>query len=162
MWKGRALDGQLGYVRMWSVAKTKEQIRDYANAYATGSEENLLAAWNNTVQNATTLAEVKSTYPGIIGADVTWFGLGTGVIGINDNSTDIQTKVFGRTIQVTNNTNSKLKLAVYSITGQKVMEGLLGAGGSFEKELAQMKGTYILRCVAENGSVSTRKFILTR
>lgn len=161
MWKGRALDGKLGYVRMWSVAKTKEQIRDYANTYATGTEENLIAAWNNTVQDATALAEVKSTYPGIIGADVTWFGIGTGVKGIN-NSTDIQTKVFGRMLQVTNNTNSKLKIAVYSITGQKVMDGLLGANGTFEKELANLQGTYILRCVAENGSVSTRKFVLTR
>jgi hypothetical protein len=162
MWKGRGLNGQLGYVRMWSVAKTKEQIRDYANTYATGTEENLLAAWNNTVKDATTLAEVKSTYPGMIGADVAWFGVGTGVIGIDNNSTDILTKVFGRTLQVTNNTNSNLKLTVYSITGQKVMEGLLGAGGTLEKELASMKGTYILRCVADNGSVSTRKFVLTR
>lgn len=162
MWKGRALDGKLGYVRMWSVAKTKEQIRDYANTYATGTEENLIAAWNNNVNTTTELAEIKSTYPGVIGADVTWFGLGTAVKGMNDNSSDIQTRVFGETIQVTNNTNSKLKLAVYSITGQKVLEGSLGAGGTYEKELAQMKGSFILKCVAENGSVSTRKFILAR
>lgn len=162
MWKGRALDGKLGYVRMWSVAKTKEQIRDYANTYATGTEEKLIAAWNNNVNTTTELAEIKTTYPGVIGADVTWFGLGTAVKGMNDNSSDIQTRVFGETIQVTNNTNSKLKLAVYSITGQKVLEGSLGAGGTYEKELAQMKGSFILKCVAENGSVSTRKFILAR
>ena len=89
---------ELGYVRMWSVAKTKEEIRGYANIYATGTEVNLLASWNKMVQNATTLAEVKSTYPGVIGSDVTWFGLRTDAKSICNNSTDLQTKVFGRTI----------------------------------------------------------------
>lgn len=162
MWKGRALNGKLGYVRMWSVAKTKEQIRESANTYATGNEENLIAAWNNTVSNATALAEVKSAYPGVIGSDVAWFGTTTGVKAINDNSAEIQTRFFGRTVQVTNNTYSKLKLAVYTMTGQKVMEGSLDAGGTYEKELANLKGTFILKCVAENGAVSTKKFILAR
>jgi hypothetical protein len=144
------------------VAKTKQEIRDNVNLYVTGTEDNLLASWNNTVQDATTLAEMKSTYPGVIGSAVTWFGFATGVNSIYNNSSEIKTLVYGQTLQVSNNTSSKLKMAIYNLSGQKVMEGFVNADSTIEKELTNLSGTYILKCVAENGAVNTRKFILTR
>jgi len=159
MWRSRGLIGKLGYVRMWSVAKTKQEIRDNANNYVTGTEANLIAAWNNNVKDATVLADKKATYPGAIGSDVQWFGLFTDVNPVQ-NSTKIESVLSGRTLEVTNNTASTLSLSVYSITGQKVVSATMRTGAKFEKQLNNPKGSYILRAVAEDGSTYTKKFII--
>ena len=161
MWRGRGLNGKLGYVRIWNVAKTKQEIRDNANTYVTGSESGLLAAWNNNVQNTTILADVKGLYPGAIGSDVTWFGLASGINTINNSSSDIETIFSGRTLIVSNKTAAKLQFSIFSITGQKVMTDFVGVGSRFEKQLSIQKGSYILNCVAENGTTLTKKFIIS-
>lgn len=43
--KGYFLNGEISEVRMWSDARTAEQIADYANQTVTGSEEGLAHAW---------------------------------------------------------------------------------------------------------------------
>ena len=161
MWRNRGLNGKLGYVRIWNVAKTKQEIRDNANTYVTGSESGLLAAWNNKVQNATILADVKGLYPGTIGSDVAWFGLASGVNTVNNLSSEIETTFTGRTLIVSNKTASKLQFSIFSITGQKLMNEFVGSGSRFEKQLSLQKGSYILNCVAENGNTLTKKFIIS-
>jgi len=161
MWRNRGLNGKLGYVRIWSVAKTKQEIRDNANTYVTGSESGLLAAWNNKVQNATILADIKGQYPGTIGSDVTWFGLSSGINPVNNTPSDIETVFSGRTLIVTNKTTAKLQFSIFSISGQKVMTEVIGGGTRFEKQLSIQKGSYILNCVVENGSTLTKKFIIS-
>jgi len=161
MWRGRGLNGKLGYVRIWNVAKTKQEIRDNANTYVTGSESGLLAAWNNKVQNAAVLADVKGLYPGTIGSDVTWFGLASGINTVSNPSSDIETVLSGRTLIVSNKTAAKLQFSIFSITGQKVMSEYVVGGSQFEKQLSIQKGSYILNCVAENGSKLTKKFIIS-
>lgn len=162
MWRGRGLIGKLGYVRMWSVAKTKQEIRDNANVYVNGSEANLLAAWNNDVKDVTILADKKATYPGTIGADVAWFGLTNAVNSVYNNSINIESAFYGRTVEVSNKTNGRLQFAIYNATGQKVMSDYVNAGSKLQKELRNMNGSYILKAVAEDGSIHTKKFIVTK
>lgn len=160
MWRSRGLNGKLGYVRLWNVAKTKQEIRGNANTYMTGSEPNLLAAWNNNVMNASTLYDITSTYPGVIGSDVQWFGTFTSVNSI-PGSTNIDAVVYGRTIRVENKTNSVLQMTVYNMTGQKILHESISAGNKFQHKLVIQKGSYILNCVTEDGTTYTRKFIIS-
>jgi len=159
MWRGRGFRGQLGYVRMWSVVKTKQEIRDNANIYVTGTETNLLASWNNDVNNATTLYDIKSTYPGVIGTDVQWFGSFATANPIL-NTTDIETLLIGRTLKINNKTTNGQHFSIYSITGQKVLEDVIQRGCSVEKQLTTLNGSFILKCIAEDGSSFTKKLII--
>ncbi|MDP4238554.1 MAG: LamG domain-containing protein [Bacteroidota bacterium] len=162
MWKNRRLDGKLGYVRMWSVAKTKQEIRDYANTYATGTEANLLAAWNNNVENTSALVDITGTYPGVIGSDVQWFGFVAGNADVLNNSDKIEATLCHNTLRVVNKSDSGLHLSVYNITGSKVLEAGLNANSTFERQLKNLNGCFVLKCSTSSGAVYIRKFVLTR
>ena len=64
-------------------------------------------------------------------------------------------------MEVSNKTNARLNLVVFSLTGQKVMEEFISAGGKLQKQLTNIKGSYILNGVAGDGSTYTRKFIIS-
>ena len=158
MWKGRGLNGKLGYVRMWSVAKTKQEIRDNANVYVTGTEANLLAAWNNTVLDATTLAEVKGTYPGAIGTDVQWFGFNVGI----ENSTPSRFNVYATNsgLKIQNESTSSFTVSVYNATGSKVLTTKVNAGETIEKSTNLTSGIYILSYQNETGLKAVKKIFV--
>lgn len=159
MWQGRKLNGRLGYVRVWSVAKTKQEIRDNANIYVLGNEANLLAAWNNDVKHETSLPDKKLGTTGTIGSDVAWFGFLTNNISTKNN-TNVETVFRGRDMLVSNNTAGIVNWTVYNISGQKVMSGTILSGEAIEKQLDILTGAYILKAVAEDGSTLTKRFVV--
>lgn len=159
MWQGRKLDGRLGYVRVWSIAKSKQEIRDNVNTYVVGDEANLLAAWNNDVMNATVLADKKNVVQGAIGADVAWFGFTTNTQSLKNNS-DIEALFVAKNMTITNKTNGLVSWNIYSVSGQKVLSGTTKAGEVAEMQLHNLSGSYILRAIAEDGSTMTKIFIM--
>ena len=159
MWQGRKLDGRLGYVRVWSVAKSKQEIRDNVNTYVVGDEANLLAAWNNDVINATVLADKKNAVPGTIGSDVAWFGFTTNTQSLKNNS-DIEALFVAKNMTITNKTDGLVSWNVYSVSGQKVLSGTTKSGEVAEMQLHNLSGSYILRAIAEDGSTMTKRFIV--
>jgi hypothetical protein len=161
MWQGRKLNGHLGYVRMWSVAKTKQEIRDNASVYVVGDEANLLAAWNNDVKNATVLADKKNAIQGSIGTDVEWFGFTTGSVKL-ENNTQIEALFAAKSMMISNNTNGKVIWNIYSVSGQRMMTGTMESGEMIEKQLNNLNGSFILRAVAADGSTHTKQFIITK
>lgn len=158
MWKGRGLNGKLGYVRMWSVAKTKQEIRDNANVYVTGSEANLLASWNNNIMDATTLADIKSTYPGAIGADVQWFGFNVGIESISPSRFNAFATNSG--IKFRNESTSNFTVSVYNAIGSKVLTTKVNAGETIEKSTSLTRGIYILSYQNEDGLKAVKKIFV--
>ena len=158
MWKGRGLNGKLGYVRMWSIAKSKQEIRDNANVYVTGSEANLLAAWNNNIQNAITLADIKSTYPGAIGTDVQWYGFNVGIGSISPSRFNVYATNSG--IKIQNESTSNYTVSVYNAIGSKVLTTKVNAGETIEKPTNLTRGIYILNYQNEDGLKAVKKIFI--
>lgn len=157
MWKSRGLRGKLGYVRMWNVAKSKSEIRAGINTYVTGSEANLLAAWNNDVKDNTVLPEIKNTYAGTIGSDVEWFGFLTSTESFIDNSMVYEYVLNNGKIKVMNKSNTAINLSAYSITGQTVFSKSLAPVETVEQDIQGFGNCLILKIVSVDGQVYTRK-----
>ncbi|MDP4238651.1 MAG: LamG-like jellyroll fold domain-containing protein [Bacteroidota bacterium] len=158
-WPNRPFEGQLSDLRFWNVVRTPAQIVADMTSTLSGTETGLVADWKMNEGTGTTVADATGNYnltkPNII----TWFGVPAAINPVF-NTTDIQTQVYGNTIEVSNKTKVNLQLSVYSVTGQKVMEGTVSAGNAFQKQLTAVKGSYILKCIAEDGSTYTKKFII--
>lgn len=162
MWKNRGLRGKVGYVRMWNVVKEKSEIRSYLNNYTTGSETNLLAAWNNDVKDLTTLTELKSQYPGTIGSDVDWFGFLTSNNTLYNGIDLLEQTITTNMLSVKNKSNSEAKLMLYSVTGIKVLEAAISAGNIVERDISNLNGVYFLAFLTADGQLQTNKIYLTR
>jgi len=159
-WPGRGFDGQMSDLRFWNVVRTPEQITADMTNSLTGTEAGLVANWKMNAGTGTTAVDAAGTYNLTIPAAITWFGAVAGVNTVN-NSLDIASAIYGRNLQVTNNTNGKAQFAVYSVTGQKIMEDVVVSGATIQKQLTTTKGAYILKSVAADGSSSSKKFIIT-
>jgi len=158
-WTGRNFAGQLSDFRFWNTVRTPAQITADMTSTLTGTEAGLVADWKMNKGAGTTAADATGAYNLTIPSAVTWFGV---INSVNQvlKSSDIQTKVFGNTIEVSNKTKGSIQLSVYSVTGQKVIGGFVSAGNTFQKQLTNPKGSYILKCTSEDGSVYATKFII--
>jgi len=160
-WPGRLFNGQMANLRFWNVVKSAAEITADMTSTLTGTEAGLVAGWRMNEGAGSAVADIKGAYNLTKTTDVAWFGPVSGVNQVLNNSTDIETAILGRTIEVSNKTKGNLQLSVYSVTGQKVMESSIIAGGKFQNQLTNIKGSYILKCVAEDGSSYTKKFIIS-
>lgn len=61
---------------------------------------------------------------------------------------------------VANNTAGIVNWTIYNISGQKVMNGTILSGEAAEKQLDNLRGAYILKAVAEDGSSHTKRFVV--
>lgn len=68
-WKNRRLSGRIGYIRLWNKVRTPDQIRLLINEYSAGTEQDLIAAWNNDIRDNTILFDKKSTISGVENAE---------------------------------------------------------------------------------------------
>jgi hypothetical protein len=109
----------------------------------------------------TTAADATGTYNLTIPAAITWFGTVAGINPVLNNSVDIKSIISGRTLEVSNNTKGIVKIAIYSVNGQKVLEDIVASGNKLQKQLTNAKGVYILKSVAEDGTTNAQKFIIT-
>lgn len=160
-WPGRLFKGQMANLRFWNIVKTPAEITADMTSTLTGTEAGLVAGWRMNEGTGSAVADIKGAYNLTKTADVVWFGPVSGVNPVFNNSTDIESVIYGRTIEVSNKTKGNLQLSIYGVTGQKVMEGSVNAGSKCQKQLTNMKGSYILKCVAEDGSSYTKKFIIS-
>jgi hypothetical protein len=160
-WSGRGFDGQMSDLRFWNVVRTPAQIVADMTSTLKGTETGLVADWKMNEGTGTTAADATGTYNLTIPAIITWFGTVAGINPVLNNSADIKTVVYGRTLEVSNNSRGNVKLAIYSVNGQKVLEDFVIAGNKLQKQLTSPKGAYILKSVAEDGSTNAQKFIIT-
>lgn len=161
MWKNRLFVGKMADLRFWNIVRSSSDIANNMLSSLTGTETGLVANWKMNEGAGVVVANTKGTLNLTKPADVAWFGLKSGVNNVYNNSTNIESELSGRTLSVTNKTNARLHLTIYSISGQKLITELIGATTRFEKQLSCQKGTYILNCVAEDGSTYTKKFVIT-
>jgi len=159
-WPNRPFNGQIADLRFWNVVRTPEQITADMTNTLTGTEAGLVADWKMNAGIGTTAVDATGTFNLTIPASITWFGLVAGVNAVTNNSLDIASTVYGRNLEVTNNTKGIAQLAVYSVTGQKIMEDVVASGATIQKQLTNTKGAYILKSVAADGSSSSKKFII--
>ena len=160
-WSGRGFDGQMADLRFWNVVRTPAQIVTDMTSVLAGTETGLVADWKMNEGTGTTAADATGTYNLTVPATITWFGTVAGINPVLNNSSEIVTVVSGRTLEVSNNSNGKVKFAIYSVNGQKILEDYVVAGNKLQKQLTSPKGAYILKSVAEDGSSSAKKFIIT-
>lgn len=159
-WSGRGFDGQMSDLRFWNVVRTPEQITADMTNSLTGTEAGLVANWKMNAGTGATAVDATGTYDLTIPAAITWFGTVAGVNTVYNNSLDIASTIYGRNLAVTNNTKENAQFAVYSVTGQKIMEDVVASGATIQKQLTNAKGAYILKSVAADGSSSSKKFII--
>ena len=159
-WTGRGFDGQMSNLRFWNVVRTPEQITADMTNTLTGTEAGLVANWKMNAGTGTTAVDATGIYNLTIPASITWFGIVAGLNTVTNNSLDIASTVYGRNLEVTNNTGGNAQFAVYSITGQKIMEDVVASGTTIQKQLSNTKGAYILKSVAADGSSTSKKFII--
>ncbi|MDD4970465.1 MAG: hypothetical protein PHT07_13655 [Paludibacter sp.] len=99
---------------------------------------------------------IKSNcYPGVIGSDVQWFGFVTDNKIVKDNSNKIEVTFRNNTLQVVNNTDSKLEIFICNVSGIKIIETSLNASSTYEKQLRNMTGYFILKCISGDGNSCT-------
>jgi hypothetical protein len=160
-WSGRNFDGQMSDLRFWNVVRTPAQITADMTSTLKGTETGLVADWKMNEGKGTTAADATGKYNLTIPTAITWFGTVSGINPVLNNSAEIETVVYGRTIEVSNNSKGNVKLAIYSVNGQKVLEDFVASGNKFQKQLTNPKGAYILTSVAKDGSTYAKKFIIT-
>jgi len=160
-WPGRLLNGMIADLRFWNVVRTPAEITADMTNTLTGTETGLVAGWRMNEGTGTVVADVKGTNSLTKPATIAWYGPATGLNTVYNNSMDIVSAIYGRTLEITNKTSGKAQLSVFTVTGQKVIESTLNAGNAFQKQLIVAKGAYILKCTAEDGSTYTRKFVIT-
>jgi len=160
VWGDRRFIGQMSDLRFFNVVRTDAEIAADMTSSLTGTETGLVAGWKMNEGAGTMVADVTGALNITKPADVAWFGLAAGVNTISNNSLEIASTVSGRNLSVTNNTNGNAQFAVYSVTGQKIMEDVVASGATIQKQLSNTKGAYILRSVAADGSSSSKKFII--
>lgn len=160
MWKDRRFTGKMSDLHFWSVVKTQAEIAADMTSTLTGIEEGLIAGWKMNEGTGTAIADVTGNHNLTKPADVAWFGPVAGVESVGGNVINVESAIHGRTLEVANNTNGKLQLAVYTITGQKVLEDVVKTGAKFQEQLTNISGSYILKCTAEDGSVFAKRFII--
>ena len=108
-------------------------------------------------------SDIKSNcYPGNMGTDLQWFGFITDTKNVPENSYKIDATFRNNTLRVVNNTGSKLEIYVYNVSGIKIIATNLNAVSVFEKQLQNMNGYFILKCIASDGTGCTKKFIVTQ
>ena len=64
--KGQFWKGALDEIRIWSVARTEDEIRVSMNSPLTGQEDGLVGYWNfddGTTKDLTAIATVSFSYP---------------------------------------------------------------------------------------------------
>lgn len=160
MWKDRRFTGKMSDLRLWNVVKTQTEIAADMTSTLTGIEEGLIAGWKMDEGTGATIADVTGNHNLTKPDEVAWFGPIAGVKSVGGNAANIESAVYGRTLEVANKTNGKLQLTIYSVTGQKVMEDVVGNGNKYQKELTNNSGSYILKCTAEDGAVYAKRFIV--
>ena len=161
MWKDRRFTGKMADLCFWNVVRTSTEISNSMSSLLIGTESGLVANWKMTEGSVTSVADLKANYPATIGSDIIWFRVGTGVNSVYNNSSNIESVLSGGTLQVTNKTNTGLNMFIYNTLGQKVMEQSIKTGGIMVNQLNTMRGSFILKCVAGDGSTYTKKFIIT-
>ena len=160
-WPGRNFNGQMADFGFWNVIRTPDQIVADMTSILAGTETGLVAYWKMNEGKGTTAADATGTYNLTVPTTVAWFGTVAGINPVLNNSADIKTVVSGRTLEVSNNSRGNVKLAIYSVNGQKVLEDFVVAGNKLQKQLTSPKGAYILKSIAEDGSTISKKFIIT-
>jgi len=158
-WKGRQFIGQMSDFRILNVVRTAAEITLDMSTPITGTETGLVAGWKMNEGAGTMVADATGALNITKPADVAWFGAVAGVNTVN-NSLDIASAIYGRNLQVTNNTIGNAQFAVYSVTGQKIMEDVVASGATIQKQLTTTKGAYILKSIAADGSSTSKKFII--
>jgi len=64
-----------------------------------------------------------------------------------------------KALSIVNNTGSRLNFSIFSLAGIKVLDGSVKASATF-KQSTNLNGVYILKGIAENGSIIIKKVIL--
>jgi len=156
-WPGRFLRGSLSDVRIWSVARTAEQIAADMNNTLTGTEEGLLVNWKMNEAQGVVVADAA----GHIALDVTdgivWFGTPSGIENAATANVDVTTK--GQTLNIVNGSESAINFTLVNLAGVKVLDAAVKAGATFAKATG-LNGVFILKGVAEDGSTIISKVVL--
>lgn len=158
MWKDRRFTGKLSDMRFWNVVRTQAQIAASMSSSLTGTEAGLVANWKMDEDAGNTVADITGNHTTTKPDAVTRFDVSTSVE--NSISDKIKATVVGKTLKVENNFSTQIKMAVYNMAGQKVIEANLKAGNSIEKQMDNLTGVYVLKCTAADGTTSTIKFNL--
>lgn len=158
MWKDRRFTGKLSDLRLWSVVKTQPEIAESMNSALVGTEAGLIANWKMSEGTGNNVADLTGNHSVTKPDEVLWFDMNTSVA--NTNSDKIKATIAGNILKVENTLNSTMSVIVYNVAGQKVIEEFVNGGTSYEKQLNNLTGVFILKCIAADGTSNSYKFKL--
>lgn len=158
MWKDRRFTGKMSDLRLWSVVRTGSEIAASMNSALAGTESGLIANWKMNEGAGSSVADATGTHTVTKPEEVLWFDLNTSIA--NTISDKVKATIVGNTLKVENTLNSTMNVTVYNMAGQRVIEEAVSAGNSIEKQLNNLTGVFVLKCVAIDGTSSSYKFKL--
>jgi len=178
--KEKGFSGGFDELRIWSIARVAEEIREFINFPITGNEEHLLSSYKMDEGNGILLNDIKNISSGQITDAQFSFGVDRGDIILHaeeksSGAPDIFTleqnypNPFnpGTRIKFTLPENEKVVLEVYNVLGEKVttlVDQSLNAGlheVKFDASSGISTGVYIYRLQAGDFT-SVRKMILIK
>jgi hypothetical protein len=158
MWKDRRFTGKMSDLRFWNVVRSQADISASMSSSLSGTETGLVANWKMNEGTGSTVADATGNHTVTKPDAVNWFDLSNSVP--NTHSDMIKATIVGRTLNISNNLDSKINICLYNLTGQKVIERTINASSLFEEQLNNPAGVYILKCIAEDGSIHSEKFTI--
>ncbi len=158
MWKDRRFTGKLSDLRFWNVVRTPAEIAASMSSMLNGTETGLVANWKMDEGTGSSVSDATGSHGVTKPDEVLWFDTNTSVN--NPASDKIKASITGNTLKIENNFNSQISMSVYNMTGQKVVEDYINAGAIIEKQLNNLSGVFVLKCVATDGTTNTIKFKL--
>ena len=158
MWKSRLFTGQMADLRFWNVVRTASEIAGSMSTSLIGTEAGLVADWKMNEGAGTVVSDATGDYNITKPADVTWFGL---INAVNSVLSDkIKTTIIGKNLTILNNYASSVNVSIYTLSGQKLFENIVNAGGTINKKLNNLTGVFVLRYISEDGYTHATKFVL--
>jgi hypothetical protein len=156
-WTGRMIRGKLADVRIWSIARTQQQISENRGTFLKGNESGLVANWKMNAGTGDLVADATGSFDLARPEQVAWFGVINGVK--KAATTGIEVLAKDKSLSVVNNSASDFSFSVVTLAGSKVLEASVKAGETFA-QAAGLSGAYILKGTDETGATLVKKVIL--
>jgi hypothetical protein len=121
-----------------------------------GTETGLIANWKMNEGTGNSVGDATGNHTLTKTDAVSWFDLTTAISNVASDK--IKASVIDRVLKVYNNSDSRLNVYLYNISGQKVYDCSIAPGNTFVQQLNNPVGVYVLKCITETGIIHSEKF----
>lgn len=155
MWKDRPLTGKLYQTRLWSVARTAEEIQDNMNTEIGAASEGLVFEYYMDEGSGNSLSDGTGSHDLTIPESVTWFIRTPASIGHGPRETfSIYPNPANDYIYVKNESDQYSQLFLYDISGKQIMKVRVEAQQTKTLNLSELNsGLYLVKLQNSEGAI---------